>query len=147
MGAFLSFLRQRCELGSVIWLHDGIWVRPPPPTGLIAEALAHAFEWAGLRDGVAGAMKVLPLVGERSECMHEARRALSRAAPGNPEPRRGDLVTPRATATFNMALSLRQGAKRHALPLPDVRNVRRRTVRSDLMVQTLHKHFRRTQTS
>jgi hypothetical protein len=145
MGAFLSFLRQRCDFTSVIWLHDGIWVLPPPPTGLIAEALAHAFAWAGLRDGVAGAMKVVSLAEERSDCVREARRALSREAPGNPEPRRGESVTPRARATFDMALSLRQNAKRHAPPLPDVRNVRRRTVRSDIMVQTLHKHFRRTQ--
>ena len=62
-----------------------------------------------------------------------------------PEPRREEAVTPRARATFDMALSLRQSAKRHQPPLPDVRNVRRRTVRSDAMVQTLHKHFRRTQ--
>jgi hypothetical protein len=145
MGAFLSFLRQRFDFASVIWLHDGIWVLPPPPSGLIAEALTHAFAGAGLRDGVAGAMKVVPLAAERVGCMREARRSLSREAPNLLEPRREEAVTPRAKATFDMALSLRQSAKRQQPPLPDVRNVRRRAVRSDAMVQTLHKHFRRTQ--
>ena len=31
VGSFLSFLRHRFDFASVVWLHDGVWVSPPPP--------------------------------------------------------------------------------------------------------------------
>ena len=56
MGSFLDYLQQRVVFTSIVWLHDGVWVSPPPPLDIVAEALAQAFAGAGLRDGVAGSM-------------------------------------------------------------------------------------------
>jgi hypothetical protein len=50
MNAFVATLARLADLTSVLWLHDGIWVSPPPARAHIDEAMRTACEGTGCFD-------------------------------------------------------------------------------------------------